>query len=89
MAFFKKLADGLNHVEYPIEGYEPDYFDQNIVEIAFFHNLIFIRKGNNDEKTNTPKLIQREVVALRTRPRFTISKTVKPWPRRTNGASLC
>ena len=63
MAFFKKLVDGLNHVEYPIEGYEPDYFDQNIVEIAFFHNLIFIRKGNNGEKTNTPELIQRESVA--------------------------
>ena len=52
MAFFMKLAHGLNHAEYPIEGYEPTYFDKNIVEIAFLHNLIFIRKGNNNEKTN-------------------------------------
>jgi hypothetical protein len=51
MAFFKNLVDGLNHVEYRIENYQPNYFDQNIVEIAFFHNLVFIRKGNNDEKT--------------------------------------
>jgi hypothetical protein len=64
MAFFKGLADGLNHVEYPIANYEANYFDRNIVEIAFFHNLIFIRKGNNDEKPNVPELIQREVAAV-------------------------
>jgi hypothetical protein len=57
MAFFKGLADGLNHVEYPIANYEPNYFDQN-VELVFFHNLIFIRKGNNDEKANIPELVQ-------------------------------
>ncbi len=62
MAFFKGLADGLNHVEYPIENYKPSYFDQNIVEIAFFHNMIFIRKGNNNEKTNAPEMIQQELV---------------------------
>ena len=61
MEFFKKLVDGLNHVEYPVEDYKPSYFDKNIVEIAFFHNLIFIQKGNNDEKTNASVLIQREL----------------------------
>jgi hypothetical protein len=64
MAFFKSLVDSLNHVEYPIANYEPNYFDQNIVELAFFHNLIFIRKGKNDEKANMPELIQREIVAV-------------------------
>jgi hypothetical protein len=63
MSFFKGLADGLNHVEYSIENYEPNYLDQNIVEIAFFHNLIFIRKGNNNEKANVPELIQQELAA--------------------------
>jgi len=63
MTFFKGLADGLNHVEYPLEGYRPSYFDQNIVEIAFFHNLVFIRKGNNDEKANAPEFIKRELAA--------------------------
>jgi demethylmacrocin O-methyltransferase len=58
MAFFKSLTDGLNHVEYPLPAYTPNYFDQNIVEIAFFHNLIVVRKGANDEKSNAPELIQ-------------------------------
>jgi hypothetical protein len=63
MEFFKGLVDSLNHVEYPLTNYESDYFDRNIVEIAFFHNLIFLRKGNNDEKTNVPELLQRELAA--------------------------
>jgi hypothetical protein len=64
MAFFKGLVDGLNYVEYPIANYDPSYFDQNVVELAFFHNLIFIRKGNNDEKANIPELIQRETAGI-------------------------
>lgn len=63
MAYFKGLIDGLNHVEYPVEGYAPSYFDQNIVEMSFFHNLIIIRKGDNIEKSNSPKLIQHELEA--------------------------
>lgn len=63
MEFFKSLADGVNFAEYPIENFKPDYFDQNIIEIAFIHNLIFIRKGNNNEKTNSPEMIQRELPA--------------------------
>jgi cephalosporin hydroxylase len=65
MAFFKNLADGLNHVEYPLEQYEPSYFDKNIVEISFFHNLIIVRKGDNNEKTNVPGLIREEIAAAR------------------------
>jgi hypothetical protein len=61
MEFFKGLADGLNHVEYPIEGYQPSYFDQCIVEIAFFHNLVVIRKGKYAEKSNVPHLVEREL----------------------------
>jgi hypothetical protein len=63
MEFFKRLADGVNHAEYPIENYKADFFDQNITEIAFVHNLIFVRKGNNNEKTNSPEMIQRELAA--------------------------
>jgi hypothetical protein len=58
MKYFKDLVDGLNHMEYPIPDYRPTYYDQNIVEISFFHNLVFIRKGKNDEKTNCPEQIQ-------------------------------
>lgn len=63
MEFFKSLSDGLNHAEYPIQGYEPSYLDKNILEIAFFHNLVFIVKGNNDETTNAPHLLKAELDA--------------------------
>ncbi len=66
MNYFKNLSDGLNHVEYPIENYTPTYFDRNIVEMAFFHNLVIIRKGDNNEKANVPIMIQREIEAART-----------------------
>jgi demethylmacrocin O-methyltransferase len=65
VAFLKSLTDGLNHVEYPLEFYAPNYFDRNIVEIAFFHNLIIVRKGTNDEKPNQPEYIQRELAAAK------------------------
>ncbi len=64
MAFFKRLTDGLNHIEYPNENYQPDYFDRHIVEIAFFHNLIFIRKGLNNEISNE-KLLRAELDAAK------------------------
>lgn len=63
MDFFKCLTDGLNHAEYPIEGYQPSYTDRNIVEIAFFHNLVLIRKGCNTEKTNLPHVLEKEASA--------------------------
>ena len=65
MAFFKSLVDGLNHVEYPVEEYKPSYFDLNIVEIAFFHNLVIIRKGSNTEKASSPDLVRDEIEGLR------------------------
>jgi hypothetical protein len=67
MKFFKDLADGLNHKEYPIADYEPTFYDKNIVEISFFHNLVFIRKGINDEKTNCADHIQSEIASLLSR----------------------
>jgi demethylmacrocin O-methyltransferase len=65
MSFFKTLIDGLNHADYPVEHYEPNHFDKNIVEIAFFHGLLLIRKGSNDEKTSLPILIRRELRRVR------------------------
>jgi hypothetical protein len=64
MAFFKSLVDGLNYSEYPIAGYEPGFFDRHIIEIAFFHNLVIIQKGQNDERTNFPQLIEHELASL-------------------------
>jgi hypothetical protein len=45
MGYFKSLSDGLNYRER--RGHEPTYFDQNISEISFYHNLIFIKKRPN------------------------------------------
>jgi hypothetical protein len=53
MNYFKKLADGLNYKEFLVPGYEPNYFDLNIVSVHFYHNLIFIKKGRNDKKSDS------------------------------------
>ncbi|MGC3976971.1 MAG: hypothetical protein QM751_01255 [Paludibacteraceae bacterium] len=47
--YFKKLIDGINYMEYTDENYIPTYFDLNITSIHFYHNLIFIFKGENNE----------------------------------------
>lgn len=52
MGFFKGLTDGLNHMEFLKPDYQPSYFEKNIVSISFYHNLIFVYKGSNDEKSN-------------------------------------
>lgn len=52
MNFFKGLTDSLNYKEIPDPEYVPNYFDKNIVGIHFYHNLIFIQKGDNDEESN-------------------------------------
>lgn len=61
VAFFKSLVDGLNHVEYAIEDYQASYFDKHIVEMAFFHNLVIIRKGVYEEQSTPPQLIKDEL----------------------------
>ncbi|OLD65982.1 MAG: hypothetical protein AUI47_00915 [Acidobacteria bacterium 13_1_40CM_2_68_5] len=53
MGYFKKLADGLNYEEQIRPGYLPTYFDKKISAIHFYHNLIFIFKGDNSEGSNT------------------------------------
>jgi hypothetical protein len=51
MGFFKSLADGLNWEEY-FGDYAPNYFDLNITEMHFYHNLVVVRKGPNREGSN-------------------------------------
>ncbi|MDQ2694540.1 MAG: class I SAM-dependent methyltransferase, partial [Pseudomonadota bacterium] len=52
MGFLKQLVDGLNHVEYEKQDYVPNYFDLHIVAMHFYHNIVFIQKGlNNEGKT--------------------------------------
>ncbi|MCF4102124.1 class I SAM-dependent methyltransferase [Gillisia sp. M10.2A] len=52
MGYFKGLIDGLNHKEFNNPGYDPNYFDLNIISMHFYHNLIVIYKGLNNEPSN-------------------------------------
>jgi hypothetical protein len=52
MNFFKNMADALNNKEFIQPGYRPSYYDKKVVSVHFYHNLIFIYKGNNDEPSN-------------------------------------
>jgi hypothetical protein len=52
MNFFKSLIDGLNYEEFTSEEYTPTYFDKHIIAMHFYHNLIFIYKGLNNEGSN-------------------------------------
>ncbi|MHC5613939.1 MAG: hypothetical protein ACYTXA_23830 [Nostoc sp.] len=52
MNMFKRLVDGLNYEEFLNPGYTPSYFDKNILSIQFYHNLVIVYKGKNDEKSN-------------------------------------
>lgn len=50
MSFLKSLADGLNYQEIARRGYEPGYFDRNVTAVHFYHNLVFVHKGDNRER---------------------------------------
>ena len=52
MNYFKHLTDSLNYKEFLIEDYQPTYYDQHIIGMHFYHNLIFIEKGLNEEASN-------------------------------------
>jgi len=69
MNFFSKLTGCLNHQEFPQKRYRPTYYDRHIVSMHFYHNLLFIYKGVNDEPSNimlpksytgTPADVERE-----------------------------
>ena len=49
MGFLKTLVDGLNYEEFERPDYRPSYYEQNIVAMHFYHNLVFIQKGRNVE----------------------------------------
>jgi tetratricopeptide (TPR) repeat protein len=55
LSFFKGLTDGLNYEEMLISGYNPSYFEQHVVSIHFYHNMVFIYKGENKEGSNFVK----------------------------------
>lgn len=52
MNFFKGLTDSLNNKEFILDDYVQNYYDKKIISIHFYHNLIFIYKGDNNEESN-------------------------------------
>jgi hypothetical protein len=52
MSLLKRLADGLNHAEWIRPGYEPGFLDLNVASVHFYHNLVFVYRGRNDEESN-------------------------------------
>jgi cephalosporin hydroxylase len=59
MGFFKQLADGLNHAELIRPDYQPTYYDRHIRSMHFYHNMVFIYKGDNTEPSNIVRNNQR------------------------------
>lgn len=51
MNFLKSLVDGLNYEEFPTDNYSPSYFDRHVVAMHFYHNLAFVYKGVNNERS--------------------------------------
>jgi len=49
MGFFKNLADGLNYEEIARNNFSPSYQDKNIKSVHFYHNLVFVYKGQNKD----------------------------------------
>lgn len=50
--YFKSLIDSLNHEEFIINNYKKNYYDKHIIGMHFYHNMIFIYKGDNNELSN-------------------------------------
>ena len=63
MAMLKRLCDGLNHVEYVLEPYEPSYTDRHVVGVHFYHNIVFIQKGLNTEGTRKRAILKNRYAA--------------------------
>ncbi len=59
MNFFKDLVDGLNYQEIPRQNYQPTLLDQTVVAVHFYHNLIFVQKGRNEERSNKAEFVAR------------------------------
>jgi len=53
MNVLKGLVDGLNHREFPLaRPLSPSYLERHVVAMHFYHNLVFVQKGLNDEPSN-------------------------------------
>lgn len=55
MGYFKALADGLNHAEFPAGTRVPGPFDACVRAVHFYHNLIVIEKGDGAVPRSRPR----------------------------------
>ena len=67
VGFFKQLVHGVNHEE-RLGSREASYYDKSIISIAFYHNMIFIRKGHNVEGSQKDNLMGWPGAALAEQP---------------------
>ena len=51
MRFFLELVDGLNYGEFLDENFMASEMNKKITEISFLHNLIIVKKGNNNQES--------------------------------------
>ena len=51
MNFFKHLTDRLNYQEIADPFYKKNIYDSEIINISFYHNLVFVRKGINNQSS--------------------------------------
>jgi hypothetical protein len=58
MAMLKRFADGLNYEEFVDDSYRPSYTDEHIVGVHFYHNLVFIQKGTNQEGSAKRRILR-------------------------------
>ena len=49
MNFFKHLTDSLNYQEIANPFYKKNKYDSEITNISFYYNLVFVRKGKNNQ----------------------------------------
>jgi hypothetical protein len=49
MRYFLRLADELNYGEYLDKKFSPSEINKKIIEIGFYHNMIVVMKGNNEQ----------------------------------------
>ncbi len=50
-SYFKNIPDWINYAEIPIAK-KPNYLEMHTIGVHFYHNLIFIEKDLNTEKSN-------------------------------------
>jgi hypothetical protein len=71
MGMLKGLIDGLNYVDLLGGNVRPTYFAQHLISLHFYHNIVFLYKGINNENSGSygcplskPELATKGVAAV-------------------------